>query len=93
MGGIFRVKTHFGSLEEILSVIDKPIVVADMGGENVFTADLKGKFCLAIGNEGHGVSQEVKTAGKITVAIPMENGVESLNAAVSAGIIMYALKT
>ena len=91
MGGIFKVRIYSGKREEILSAIDKPILIADMKGENVFTADLGGEYCLAIGNEGHGVSEEVKKAGSVTVSIPMQNRVESLNAAVSAGILMYAL--
>lgn len=91
MGGIFRVNVVTGGKDELLSVIDKPIVVADMGGENVFKFNIKGDFCLVIGNEAHGVSGAVKMCAAHTVAIPMQNGMESLNAAVSAGILMYAL--
>ncbi len=92
MSGIFRVRPKRASLVELLKVIDKPIVVADMDGENVFNLKDKEPFCLVIGNEGHGVSEEVRKVANKTVKIPMENGVESLNAAVSAGILMYALK-
>ncbi len=92
MGGIFRVKTIRANVKNILSVVDIPIIVADMNGENVFDFSTKEDFCLVIGNEGKGVSKEVKSMAKYTVKIPMENGVESLNAAVSAGILMYSLK-
>ena len=92
MGGVFRAKIYTCTKQQALDGIKLPIVVADMKGENVFENTLKGDFCLVIGNEGHGVSQEVKSRASHTVSIPMQNGMESLNASVSAGILMYALK-
>ena len=92
MSGIFRVKVMRGSVIDILSAINLPLCVADMDGESVFTFKSGSAVCLVIGNEGHGVSEEVKKSSAFTVKIPMDNGVESLNAAVSAGILMYNLK-
>jgi TrmH family RNA methyltransferase len=63
-----------------------------MEGESVFTYNAPEKFCLVIGNEANGVSDEVKKIAEQKVSIPMQNGVESLNASVSAGILMYLLK-
>lgn len=91
MSGIYKVKVFCGRREELLSHIDCPIVVADMNGEPVGAAKLNGRFCLCIGNEGNGVSEEIKRRAAKTVSIPMKNGMESLNAAVSAGILMYSL--
>ena len=91
MSGIFRVNVMRGERAELLSTINAPLIVADMDGENVFDFSLNGKFCLVIGNEGKGVSQTVRERADYVVSIPMENGVESLNAAVSAGILMYEL--
>lgn len=92
MGGIFRTRVMRADVDTLLSVIDLPIYVADMNGDNVFSHDAKERLCLVIGNEGHGVSEVVKGKADFTVKIPMENGMESLNAAVSAGILMYSLK-
>ena len=92
MGGIFRVNVITGEREKLLDKVFVPLVVADMGGENVFLTDIPSPICLAIGNEGNGVSERVKSRANKTVAIPMGNGMESLNAAVSAGILMYNLK-
>ena len=89
MGGIFRVNLAEGNREEILSLIRVPIVVASMEGENAFNANLPAAFCLAVGNEANGVSDFVRKKAAFTVSIPMQSGVESLNAAVSAGILMY----
>ena len=92
MSGLFFTKLYFGTRTEILSAIaDIPLVVADMGGANVFTFDAPKKFILAIGNEANGISQETFAAASHTVKIPMSERQESLNAAVSAGIIMYIL--
>ena len=92
MSGVFRIKTLRASAEELLKIINLPIIVADMNGENLFDFNKKGDFCLVIGNEGHGVSDFVRKKANYTVSIPMENGMESLNAAVSAGLLMYGLK-
>lgn len=92
MSGIFKVKVYTGEREEMLDKIDMPIVVADMGGEDAFSASIPSPFCLVIGNEGRGVSETLRKKANYTVKIPMQNGMESLNASVSAGILMYALK-
>lgn len=46
-------------------------------------------FALLLGNEGAGLSEEAKSAASHRVYIPMHNGVESLNAAVAAGVFLY----
>lgn len=92
MGGIFRVNVVRDSATRLLENIKNPIVVADMNGKSVFKESFGGDFCLVIGNEGKGVSDLIKNRATYTVSIPMENGMESLNAAVSAGILMYNLK-
>jgi len=91
MGGIFRVKVLSGTRAEMLAKIGVSIVVADMDGKDLSQTAVSGSHCLAIGNEAHGVSDEVFKCGALRLSIPMQNGIESLNAAVSAGIIMFAL--
>ncbi len=92
MSGVFRANVMRAEIDEILSVINLPLAVADMDGQNVFDLNLDKPCCLVIGSEGNGVSDFVKNKADLTVKIPMENGMESLNASVSAGILMYALK-
>lgn len=92
MSGVFFTKLYRGKRSEILSVLaGTPIVVADMGGENVFSFVSPEKFALAIGNEANGISAETFANAAFTVKIPMQATQESLNAAISAGIIMYEL--
>lgn len=92
MSGIFFVKLYQGTRQEILETVDLPLIAADMSGENVFTFLPPERFALCIGNEANGLSKEVRQAARQTVSIPMRKTAESLNAAVSAGILMYALK-
>ncbi len=92
MSGLFFTKICRGTREEILSILsENPILVADMGGENVFSFAPPKSFTLVIGNEANGVSKETRQAATHTVKIPMRETQESLNAAISAGIIMYVL--
>lgn len=49
------------------------------------------RTCYVIGSEAHGVSDEAVAAADITIRIPMAPGVESLNAGVSAAVILYVL--
>ena len=59
-------------------------------GENYyFNQDLKGPLAIIIGNEGKGMSSLVEKNCDFLVKIPMSGKVESLNASVSAGIILY----
>ena len=92
MSGVFFTKIYRGNRTEILSVLaETPIVVADMAGENVFSFAPPKRFALAIGNEANGISDMVQERATHTVKIPMQATQESLNAAISAGIIMYVL--
>lgn len=92
MSGVFFTKIYRASRAEILSVLSEtPIIVADMGGENVFSFTAPKRFALAIGNEANGISDFVQEKATHTVKIPMQATQESLNAAISAGIIMYVL--
>ena len=63
-----------------------------MEGDDVFSYQPPKQFCLVIGNEANGVSQTLKDKAMHKVSIPMQNGMESLNASVSAGLLMYMLK-
>ncbi len=53
--------------------------------------DYKGKIAAVIGSEGHGISRLVKENCDVLVNIPMCGHVNSLNASVSAAIIMYEI--
>ena len=90
MGAFLRVKTKIVELEELKqSFPDKAIFGADMGGENIFQANLSKDAIIVIGNEGNGISEKNKKWLDQIISIPKgkEGGAESLNAAVATGII------
>ena len=94
-GTIFKANFYTYSMDEFLEIAKKSnlnIIVADMGGVDIFNANVVDEpYALVIGSEGQGVSDAILSLPHKTVAIPMVNGVESLNAGVSASIIMFNL--
>lgn len=60
------------------------------GGENLHTMNFGPKNVLVIGNEAHGVSEEVQARATRKLSIPMSGKVESLNAAVAGSICMVS---
>ena len=67
------------------------IFAADMDGTNLYDLDYSGKKCLIIGNEGSGISRLVRDESDFIVSIPMKGKINSLNASVSAGILIYEM--
>lgn len=65
------------------------IVGTDMDGTNYSDIDYKGKMALVIGNEGKGMSRIVKENCDFIASIPMIGKINSLNASVAAGIMIY----
>ena len=62
----------------------------DVEGKNYYNEqDLKGPIAIVIGNEGSGMSRLVKENCDFLVKIPMKGKIQSLNASVSAGIVIY----
>ena len=66
-------------------------VCGDMSGEVMYNLDLKGPIGLVIGNEGSGVSENVKKKCDFIASIPMKGDIDSLNASVSCGVLCYEI--
>lgn len=54
-----------------------------------YDEDLTHDIALIIGNEGNGISRDLIESSDIQIKIPMQGNIESLNAAVAAGVLMY----
>lgn len=67
------------------------LIATDMEGENIFNYNNTEQIGLVIGNEGQGVSDEIMEICYKRVKIPMNPGIESLNASISGAIIMYQI--
>lgn len=65
------------------------VYCADMDGQPWCKTDFSGGCALVIGSEGRGVGRLIKEKCDVTVSLPMCGEVNSLNASVAAGIIMY----
>lgn len=66
-------------------------VGADMDGQDYRTLDYDFNTVLIIGNEGKGISRLLSEKCDYIVSLPMIGKISSLNASVSAGILMYSV--
>jgi TrmH family RNA methyltransferase len=93
MGSTFRVPVARGSLHEALAVAHErrvPVVATvSGGGTTVSDANLAPPALILLGSEGAGLPGDVLAAADRTVTIPMGEGVESLNVAVVAALILW----
>ncbi len=94
MGSVYRVPVV--CVEDLCGTVD----VLRGNGVRIYAAHLEGKqyydsfsfrrgTAFLIGNEGNGLSRELAAKADCYLKIPMEGRVESLNAAVTASILMY----
>ena len=100
-------KTSAGALEymrvarvsNLAAVIDKLkekglwIYGADMDGEDYKTVDTSSAAALVIGSEGKGLGKLVKQKCDVIVSLSMKGKINSLNASVAAGILMYEISS
>ena len=94
MGSVFRVPFSIAdSLPDAVNLLKKR-------GIRTYGAHLEGSVCydepdytggaaFLIGNEGNGLTEELAALADQKIHIPMEGRLESLNAAMAAGILMY----
>ncbi|RLB19269.1 MAG: hypothetical protein DRG63_01185 [Deltaproteobacteria bacterium] len=84
---VFRVSLLQGPFLADLVIHSVPLVVLCPGGRNIATYSFPQSFALLAGLEGPGLPKTL-TRGEM-VGIPMQPGVDSLNAALSVGIALY----
>ena len=96
MGSIFRMKFRTGcGIDDISQLQDMGFTVlatSPLGNMPLEQLEKFPKTALVIGNEAHGVSEEVMNMANCGVRITMDGLAESLNAAVAAGIAMHWVK-
>lgn len=83
--------TNLASAIEDLKKKNIWVYAADMDGQRWDKTDFSGGVALVIGSEGNGVGRLIKEKCDITVSLPMLGKVNSLNASVAAGILMYEI--
>ena len=95
VGAQFRVPALHAESAEFLAWIgasNMELWGTAADGEDVGAAPKCARLAIAVGNEGAGLSDDVRAACSRLIALPMAAGVESLNVAVAAGITLYALR-
>lgn len=97
MGAVFR--TSITVADDMCAVlrrcrecgVDSFAAVLSDRAQNVEDVKFGENVIVIIGNEGNGITDEVSRLCDSHIIIPMKNDVESLNASVAAGIIIYRL--
>ena len=94
MGSIFRVPfVYTGELKEAVDILkenDVRVYAAHLKGQNNYDEIEYGpRSAFMIGNEGNGLTDEAAEMADEYLKIPMGGKLESLNAAMAAGILMY----
>lgn len=96
MGSIFRVPfvtDYLPSAVDVLKENKTSVYAAALDADIYYNEETyEGRCAFVIGNEARGVSEEVMKLADKKIKIPMAGRVESLNAAVSAAVIMYGVK-
>lgn len=96
-GAIFRVPfINAAQDDEMLQklksegfVVISTVVESDVSFENIEKHE---KICVVIGNEGQGVSWEIRNNSHMNITIKMSGNAESLNASIAAGISIYEIR-
>jgi len=86
MGSLCRVNIQYTSLANFLTKTKLPIYGALLNGADIYTTKWDKQGLILLGNEGHGISEELIKKITFPVTIPRFGEAESLNVAVSAAI-------
>jgi len=88
MGSLFRVPIVYSDLNSFLNVATSPIYGALLEGKNMYETELTSESIVLMGNEGNGVSEELRKFITDPILIPGRGDAESLNVAVATGVIL-----
>lgn len=94
MGAIYRMPfVYVDNFIEVLQELKEKqisIYAAHLEGEKNYDEIIYGnRIAIMIGNEANGISEKAKMVASELIRIPMQGKVESLNAAIAGGILMY----
>jgi TrmH family RNA methyltransferase len=91
MGAHFMLRIHEQcDLPALARGFDgRVIATSHHSAQPVFGVDLAGRVALVFGNEGAGVSAEMRAAAHEVVSIPMPGPAESLNIAAAAAVCLF----
>lgn len=94
MGSIARVAIHYAPLVPLIDTLDKdcPVYTTQLDGENIYETTLKPHGVIVMGNEGNGVTEEVRRRATRPLLIPNfpqgRTTAESLNVAIATALVL-----
>lgn len=88
MGSFTRVNIIYNDILAFAKTHALPLYTTAFNGESIYSVITIKKGLIIIGNEGHGVSQDLINASTKQLTIPRIGNAESLNAAISLAIIL-----
>lgn len=91
MGGHVRVGLYTRDLMRLINDTTLTVYAATLDGDSIYAIESQESGILLIGNESKGVSPELIKLANKKITIPRKGGAESLNAAVSTGILAAML--
>jgi TrmH family RNA methyltransferase len=93
MGAHFRLPMVQRNWEAIVQMAEGMyVLLADADGDVAYDeVDWRQAVALILGGEAHGASAEAAHLANARVSIPMQRGVESLNAAVAVGVLLFEM--
>jgi RNA methyltransferase, TrmH family len=77
------------ALDALLAGGTRPLVTLDPDGTPIDEVDLPVDAAVVLGTERHGLSEDLRARATLQVAIPMQDGVSSLNLATAAAVLAY----
>ncbi len=94
VGSIFKIPiVYFNNEQEVIDFVNKIefdlVATSPYALKSYYEVNLACSIALIIGNEANGVSDYLLTSAKQKIKLPMNGNIDSLNAAVSAAILMY----
>lgn len=91
MGALARVKVHYTNLPELLNQCNAPIYGTLLDGDNIYEQKLGNNGFIVMGNEGNGLTQEIRNLVTQKLLIPNypigTQTTESLNVAIATSIV------
>jgi 23S rRNA (guanosine2251-2'-O)-methyltransferase len=92
LGAILRIPLIKMGIFQALTALEKyaiPVYSIQMHGKNYFEEDFTGPAAFIPGAENRGVSDTVQDRCDKHISIPMQEGIDSMNVAISTGIVIY----
>ena len=90
-GTLFKIPIYYcDTLTDILPLPDSTIItLSSHAVDDIYSLTIPKRAIFVLGNESEGVSGEIESLSTLRVSIPMHRGVESLNVAITAGIVAF----